>query len=203
MAEQHEKRCPIEAQSAAIARAMASICNDKRARFGVMSGHDRKTLRLSTRCCSRCRAGRCRHRRRRATPSGGRSGPNSARRWRRPAWRWPRCRAVPSGLRRCWRPSTAGWRPSWPAARRLDLCHDTGATQRASPEAARRAPSAQSPRQDRQRQQARQPRRQLPRQQPRQQGPRPRPPGPRPVRHRRLSACTQANTPSNSPTGRP
>ena len=26
---------------------MASICNDERATFGVMSGHERKTLRLS------------------------------------------------------------------------------------------------------------------------------------------------------------
>ena len=35
------------AQSTAIARAMARICNDERATFGVMSGHDRKTLSLS------------------------------------------------------------------------------------------------------------------------------------------------------------
>jgi hypothetical protein len=35
---------PIEAQSAAIARAMASIGNDERASFGPMSGHDRRTL---------------------------------------------------------------------------------------------------------------------------------------------------------------
>ena len=27
---------------------MASICNDERAALGVMSGHDRKTLRLSS-----------------------------------------------------------------------------------------------------------------------------------------------------------
>jgi len=38
---------PIEAQSAAIARAMASICNDERAALGVASGHERKTLSLS------------------------------------------------------------------------------------------------------------------------------------------------------------
>ena len=34
------------AQSAAIARAMASICNAEQARFGVTSGHGRKTLSL-------------------------------------------------------------------------------------------------------------------------------------------------------------
>src|SRR2546421_2958690 len=33
-----------KAQSAAIARAMASICNDEQGSFGVMSGHDRNTL---------------------------------------------------------------------------------------------------------------------------------------------------------------
>ena len=33
----------------AIARAMASICNDERASSGVMSGHDGKTLSLSAR----------------------------------------------------------------------------------------------------------------------------------------------------------
>jgi hypothetical protein len=38
--EQRARRRPIEAQSAAIARAMASICNDERASCGVMSGHD-------------------------------------------------------------------------------------------------------------------------------------------------------------------
>jgi drug/metabolite transporter (DMT)-like permease len=37
----------MKAQSAAMARAMASICNDERASLGVMSGHERKTLRLS------------------------------------------------------------------------------------------------------------------------------------------------------------
>ena len=47
MTERRAKGWPIEAQSAVIARAMASICNDERAAFGVMSGHDRKTLRLS------------------------------------------------------------------------------------------------------------------------------------------------------------
>jgi len=35
------------AQSTATARAMARICNDERASFGGMSGHDRKTLSLS------------------------------------------------------------------------------------------------------------------------------------------------------------
>ena len=47
MPEQRARRRLIEAQSAAIARAMASICNDERSPFGVMSGHDRKTLSLS------------------------------------------------------------------------------------------------------------------------------------------------------------
>ena len=42
----HERR-PVQAQSAAIARAMASICYDERASLGEMSGHERKTLRLS------------------------------------------------------------------------------------------------------------------------------------------------------------
>ena len=45
--EQRARRRPIEAQSAAIARAMARIGNDERASTGVMSGHDRKTLSLS------------------------------------------------------------------------------------------------------------------------------------------------------------
>jgi hypothetical protein len=45
--EQRARKWPIKAQSAAIARAMASICNDERALLGVMSGHDRNTLRLS------------------------------------------------------------------------------------------------------------------------------------------------------------
>ena len=31
---------------------MASICNDERVRFGVVSGHDRKTLRLSDQAVS-------------------------------------------------------------------------------------------------------------------------------------------------------
>ena len=35
------------AQSAAIARAMASLCNDERGCFGVQGGHGRKTLSLS------------------------------------------------------------------------------------------------------------------------------------------------------------
>jgi len=47
VAEQRARRRLIEAQSAAIARAMASICNDEQASYGVMSGHDRKTLSLS------------------------------------------------------------------------------------------------------------------------------------------------------------
>ena len=37
----------IQAQSAAIAQAMASICNDEPGRFGVQGGHGRKTLSLS------------------------------------------------------------------------------------------------------------------------------------------------------------
>ncbi len=45
--EQRAQRRAIQAQSGSIARAMASICNDERALLGVMSGHDRKTLRLS------------------------------------------------------------------------------------------------------------------------------------------------------------
>jgi hypothetical protein len=47
--EQHVKRRLIQAQSTAIARAMASICNDEQGSFGVMSGHDRNTLSLSAR----------------------------------------------------------------------------------------------------------------------------------------------------------
>ena len=47
MSEQCARRRPIEAQSAAIARAMASICNDERASSGLMSGHDSKALSLS------------------------------------------------------------------------------------------------------------------------------------------------------------
>jgi hypothetical protein len=45
--EQRVKAPLIEAQSAAIARAMASIGNAEQGCFGVMSGHARKTLRLS------------------------------------------------------------------------------------------------------------------------------------------------------------
>src|SRR5437868_605855 len=37
--EQADKTCPIKAQSTAIARAMASICNAERVRFVGMSGH--------------------------------------------------------------------------------------------------------------------------------------------------------------------
>jgi len=48
--EQRARKWPIEAQSTAIARAMASICNDERALSGVLSGHDRKTLSLSGQC---------------------------------------------------------------------------------------------------------------------------------------------------------
>ena len=44
--EQRSKTCPIKAQSTAIARAMARICNAERVRFGVVSGHERKTLSL-------------------------------------------------------------------------------------------------------------------------------------------------------------
>jgi hypothetical protein len=40
VSEQVAKTRPIKAQSADIAGAMASICNDERARFGGMSGHD-------------------------------------------------------------------------------------------------------------------------------------------------------------------
>ena len=70
MAEQRFKTCPTEAepghkqtcgllvpgeghgllalaQSTAIARAGARICKEERVRFGVVSGHDRKTLTLS------------------------------------------------------------------------------------------------------------------------------------------------------------
>ena len=45
--EQRTKTCPVKAQSTAIARAMARICNAERVRFGVRSGHGRKTLSLS------------------------------------------------------------------------------------------------------------------------------------------------------------
>ena len=45
--EQRPKRRAIQAQSAAIARAMASICNDERASFGVVSGHVGTNHRLS------------------------------------------------------------------------------------------------------------------------------------------------------------
>jgi hypothetical protein len=60
VSEQRARRRPIEAQSAAIARAMASICNDELAPSGLMSGHDRKTLSLSGRAkrCSRLLAQR-------------------------------------------------------------------------------------------------------------------------------------------------
>ena len=47
VSEQRTKTCPIKAQSTAIARAMARICNAERVRFGVVSGHERKTLSLS------------------------------------------------------------------------------------------------------------------------------------------------------------
>ena len=42
-----EDRAHAGRTSTAIARAMASICNDEWVRFGVVSGHDRKTLSLS------------------------------------------------------------------------------------------------------------------------------------------------------------
>ncbi len=45
--EQRTKTRPIKAQSTAIAQAMARICNAERVRFGVVSGHERKTLSLS------------------------------------------------------------------------------------------------------------------------------------------------------------
>ena len=47
MSEQRAIRRLIEAQSAAIARAKACICNEEQVCYGVMSGHDRKTLSLS------------------------------------------------------------------------------------------------------------------------------------------------------------
>ena len=47
MSEQRAKKRLLWAQSADIARAMASICNNERALFGVMSGNDRKILSLS------------------------------------------------------------------------------------------------------------------------------------------------------------
>jgi hypothetical protein len=46
MDEQCARKWSIKAQSAAIARAMASICNAERALSGVMSAHERKTLSL-------------------------------------------------------------------------------------------------------------------------------------------------------------
>lgn len=39
--ERRAKRCPIQAQSAVIARAMARICNDDRTTFCVIGGHER------------------------------------------------------------------------------------------------------------------------------------------------------------------
>ena len=45
--EQRTETCPIKAQSTAIAWAMARICNAERLRFGMVSGHERKTLSLS------------------------------------------------------------------------------------------------------------------------------------------------------------
>jgi hypothetical protein len=47
VSEQRPKTRPIKAQSTAIACAMARICNAERVRFGVVSGHERKTLSLS------------------------------------------------------------------------------------------------------------------------------------------------------------
>ena len=45
--ERRAKTHPIEAQNAAIARAMASICNDEWGCFGVQSGHGKFFLSLS------------------------------------------------------------------------------------------------------------------------------------------------------------
>jgi hypothetical protein len=47
VSEQRAKKRLTWAQSADIARATASICNNEQALFGVMSGHDRKILSLS------------------------------------------------------------------------------------------------------------------------------------------------------------
>src|SRR3990167_10980459 len=47
VSERRATTCPIKAQSTAIARAMARICNAEWVRFGVVSGHERKTLSLS------------------------------------------------------------------------------------------------------------------------------------------------------------
>ena len=44
--ERRIKTYPIETQGTAIARAMASICNDEWVGFEVLSGHDPKTLSL-------------------------------------------------------------------------------------------------------------------------------------------------------------
>ena len=45
--EQRPQECPIKAQSTAMARAMARICNAERVLLGLVSGHERKTLSLS------------------------------------------------------------------------------------------------------------------------------------------------------------
>ena len=49
--EQHLKTRPIQAQTTAMAVAMAvvRICNDERVRFGVVSGQGRRALRLTPR----------------------------------------------------------------------------------------------------------------------------------------------------------
>jgi len=47
------------AQSTAMARAMARICNEERVCLGVTSGHDRKTLSLSAAFACRKRLGAC------------------------------------------------------------------------------------------------------------------------------------------------
>ncbi len=47
MAERHAKTPRIQAQTTAIAWAMARICNDETGCLGVQAGHGGKTLRLS------------------------------------------------------------------------------------------------------------------------------------------------------------
>lgn len=45
--EQRRKTCPIQTQTATIARAVASTCGDERGRFGLVSRQDRKTQALN------------------------------------------------------------------------------------------------------------------------------------------------------------
>ena len=47
MLEQRAQTPLVEAQSADMARAMSSICNDDQGCLGLMSGHERKPLTLS------------------------------------------------------------------------------------------------------------------------------------------------------------